>query len=221
MDWCAERGMVRIPDDVEDAEASFVEPLNTCLKGVRLAGIQEGDTVLVIGQGAIGLLFTQLVKLAGATVITTDKFPSRRALSCRFGASASLDPSENNLADAIGAVSDGRGADLAIVAVPRTDVISQAFAVVRPAGKILRFAQTRLDDWMQVDAGAVCMQEKALIGAYSSDITLQDECAELIFSRRVGVRPLISHRLPLEQIGEAISLAANPTETSLKIVVEP
>ncbi len=220
MDWCAKRGMVRIPDAINDAEASFVEPLNTCLKGVRLAGVHAGDTVLIIGQGPIGLLFTQLVKLAGATVITTDKFPSRRELSVQFGASVSLDPSEN-LADAVKQVSDGRGADLAIVAVPRTDVVSQAFALIRPAGKILLFAQTRLDDWMSVDAGAICMQEKALIGAYSSDITLQDECADLIFSRRVDVRPLISHRLPLEQIGEAISLAANPTETSLKIVVEP
>ncbi len=220
MDWCVERGMVRLPDNITDAEAAFVEPLNTCLKGIRLADVQAGDTVLIIGQGPIGLLFTQLATLAGANVITTDLFPARRELSCQFGASAALDPSEN-LAAAVKKVSEGRGADLAIIAVPRTDVVAQAFGLVRPAGKILLFAQTRLEDWMQVDAGAVCMQEKALIGAYSSDITLQNECAELIFSRRVDVRPLISHRLPLEQISEAIALASHPTETSLKIIVEP
>lgn len=220
MDWCANGGMVRIPDAIEFAEASFVEPLNTCLKGVRLADVREGDTVLVVGQGPIGLLFTQLLKLAGANVVATDFHASRRAVSCQFGAAAALEPTAN-VADMIQTLSDGRGADLVVVAVPRVDVVEQAFHLVRPAGKILLFAHTRLDDWMQIDAGAVCMQEKALIGAYSSDITLQDECAELIFSRQVDVRPLISHRLPLTDIARAVDLAAHPTETSLKIVVEP
>jgi L-iditol 2-dehydrogenase len=220
MDWCVDGGMVRIPDEVTFAEASFVEPLNTCLKGVRLADVQAGDTVLVVGQGPIGLLFTRLLTLAGANVVATDFYASRRELSCQFGASAALEPNAN-VADTIKTLSEGRGADLVVVAVPRTDVVAEAFALVRPAGKILLFAHTRLDDWMQVDAGAVCMQEKALIGAYSSDITLQDECAELIFARQVDVRPLISHHLPLTEIARAIDLAAHPTETSLKIVVEP
>ena len=72
MDWCVNRGMVRIPDDVSFEEASFVEPLNTCLKAVRQANVQAGDTVWVIGQGPIGLLFTQLARRAGARVVVTD-----------------------------------------------------------------------------------------------------------------------------------------------------
>jgi L-iditol 2-dehydrogenase len=220
MDWCVEGGMVRVPDAVDFEEASFVEPLNTCLKGVEMADIQAGDTVFVIGQGPIGLLFTRLAKLAGANVVTTDRIESRRELSRQFGASAALDP-EDDVEQAIRTLSDGRGADLSIVAVPTTAVIAQAFACVRPAGKVLLFAQTRLNDLVEVDAGAVCMQEKALIGSYSSDITLQDRAADLIFSRQVDVRPLITHRFPLEAIADALELATRPREHSLKIMVTP
>ena len=221
MDWCAERGMVRIPDGVSFEEASFVEPLNTCLKGLRTAGVRQGDTVLVIGQGPIGLLFTLLAKAAGATVATTDRFESRRALSRQLGADAALDPDTEDVPAALRLLSAGRGADAAIVAVPNTAVIAGAFAAVRPAGRVLLFAQTRLNDLLEIDAGAVCMQEKALLGSYSSDIRLQAEAAELIFSRRVDVRPLITHRFPLASIAEALALASHPQGGSLKVLVTP
>lgn len=221
MDWCVEGGMVRIPEAVSFEEASFVEPLNTCMKGIETAGVREGDTVFMIGQGPIGLLFTQLALLAGAQVVTTDRVPFRRELSLAMGASFALDPEDPALPEAIQTLSAGRGADLAIVAVATTAVVPQAFSLVRPAGNVLLFAQTRMEDWMQIDAGAICMQEKSLIGSYSSDILLQDRSAELIFSKKVKVAPLISHRLPLESISEAIDLASHPREKSLKIMVMP
>ncbi|MCW3052743.1 MAG: Threonine dehydrogenase and related Zn-dependent dehydrogenase [Chthonomonadales bacterium] len=221
MDWCAAGGMVRIPDGVSFEEASFVEPLNTCLKGIRTAGVREGDTVFVIGQGPIGLLFTLLAKAAGARVVTTDRFASRREISRQLGADASLDPDTDDVLPAIQALSEGRGADLAVVAVPNTSVVAGAFAAVRQAGSVLLFAQTRLNDLLTVDAGAICMQEKALLGSYSSDITLQDEAAELIFSRRVDVRPLITHRISLDSIAEALDLASHPRDNSLKVLVQP
>ena len=100
-------------------------------------------------------------------------------------------------------------------------VIAEAFAQIRPAGKVLLFAQTRLQDMVEVDAGQVCMNEKSLIGSYSSDFTLQDEVCELIFSRKVDVRPLITHRFALENIQEALSIASHPQEGSLKAMVFP
>lgn len=219
LDWCVD-GMVRIPEEATLEEAGFVEPLNTCLKGIRMANILPGDTVFVIGQGPIGMLFTRLAVLEGARVVATDRFPDRRETSLQLGASEALDP-EEDVAGAVRRISEGRGADLAIVAVPNTKVVADAFAQIRPAGKVLLFAQTRLNDLMEVDAGAICMQEKALLGSYSSDITLQDEAADLIFSRRVDVRRLITHRFPLDEIGQAIEFASHPRDHSLKIMVTP
>ncbi len=220
MDWCV-GGMARIPEGFPVDEASMIEPLNTCLKGVRMAGVRPGDTVLIIGQGPIGMLFTQLARLAGARVVATDKIAARRETALRVGATAALDPDSDDVTQAVHGLSDGRGADLAIIAVPSASVIAGAFEQIRPAGTVLLFAQTRLGDLLEVDAGAICMQEKSLIGSYSSDITLQAETAELIFTRAVDVRPLLTHRFELNQIAEAIDHAANPREGSLKILVTP
>ncbi len=85
---------------------------------------------------------------------------------------------------------------------------------------MLLFAQTRLGDDLAVDAGAVCMLEKDLIGSYSADINLQEESARLIFERAIDVKSLITHRFPLEDINCAISLASHPGDGSLKVMVK-
>jgi len=72
-----------------------------------------------------------------------------------------------------------------------------------------------------LDLASICLDEKDLIGSYSSDFTLQAEVARLVFSRRLDVRPLITHRFPLAQTAAAVALAARPTEDSLKIIVAP
>jgi L-iditol 2-dehydrogenase len=221
MDWCLNGGTIRVPEHVSFEEATFIEPLNTCLKAIRMAPVREGDTVLVIGQGPIGLLFTRLAVLAGTRVLATDFIEARLELARQFGATVADSPERIDIPAVARDLSEGRGADLAIVAVPDVRAVAGAFQAVRPAGKVLLFAQTRLNDPVTVDAGAVCMQEKALIGSYSSDIRLMQECADLIFSRQVDVRPLITHRFPLSEIAQAIDVASHPRDGSLKVLVTP
>ena len=90
MPWIAERGMVEIPAGVSFEEATFVEPVNTCLKAVEKARVTAGETVVVMGQGPVGLLLMMLARLAGATVFTSDPMPERRAISERFGATVAF-----------------------------------------------------------------------------------------------------------------------------------
>lgn len=213
-------GIVRIPDDVSFEEASFLEPLNTVLKGAQTARVEAGELALVVGQGPIGLLFTQVFRTFGLEVIATDLVASRRAMAEEFGATA-VDPREVAVDELCRARSEGRGADLAVVAVPSTAVVNDALQAIRPGGRVLLFAQTRLGDPLELDAGAVCAQEKSLLGSYSSDIDLQPAAAGLLFSRRVRTAPLVTHRFPLEQIGAALDLAAHPQGESLKVVVQP
>lgn len=221
MPWIVDRGMVQIPDDVPFDEATFVEPVSTVWKAVEKANVAEGDTVLVIGQGQIGLLFTQLTQLRAARVIASDPLEYRRKTALHMGASHAVSPTESDLTEYTKQLTEGRGADLAVVAVARTEVVQDAFAAVRPGGKVLLFAQTHLDDPLTLDAGQVCMLEKDLIGSYSSDITLQSQSADLVFERQVNVRDLITHRLPLEEITRALEIAVSPRENSLKVLVHP
>jgi L-iditol 2-dehydrogenase len=219
MDWVVKRGMVRIPDGVSFEEATFVEPVNTVLKAVEKAALQPEQSALVVGQGQIGLLFTQILRARGVNVFASDPLAYRRDRALRFGAKDAFDPAADALPAEIKNRTGGRGADLAVVAVASSAVVAQAFEAVRPGGKVLLFAQTRLGDPLEVDAGAVCMLEKDLIGSYSADIDLQDASAELVFSRKINVRDLISHRFPLEEIESAIQMAVTPRENSLKIMV--
>src|SRR5277367_2237685 len=117
MDWIARRGTVRIPDNVSYEQACFVEPINTCMKGIERLGLQAGETVLVIGQGPIGIMLSVLAKRAGSTVVTSDLYPERLTISTSYGLGNSIDASRTDVVKAVRELTEGRGADAAILAV--------------------------------------------------------------------------------------------------------
>jgi threonine dehydrogenase-like Zn-dependent dehydrogenase len=116
MDWIVDQGVEKIPAGVSFEQASFVEPVNTCLKGVKQLDPQKGDVVVILGQGPIGLIFTMMVARTGARILATDTMASRRALSLRFGAEQAFDPRESGLGYRVKEMTEGRGADLVIIA---------------------------------------------------------------------------------------------------------
>ena len=219
MPWVVDRGIVAIPSGITFEEATFIEPVNTCLKAVEKARVTAGETVLVIGQGPIGLLLMMLCKLAGATVFGSDPMPERRAKSREFGSDAAFDPKGGKLVDEIRARTTGRGADAVLVAVPHPALVIEALAAARPGGRILLFAQN--DPLMKIEfaAAAVGVEEKEILGSYSAAVDIQETAAELIFSRKLPVARLVTHRFPLEQIQQALELAAKPTADSMKVLV--
>src|SRR5207342_2735156 len=107
MDWIVERGVEKIPDGVSFDQACFVEPVNTCLKGVKQIDPQPGDVVAVLGQGPIGLIFTMIVARTGAKIVATDTMPPRRALAKKFGALEAFDPREESFEKAVRSLTDG------------------------------------------------------------------------------------------------------------------
>ena len=116
MDWIVDQGVEKIPAGVSFEQASFVEPVNTCLKGVKQLAPQKGDVVVILGQGPIGLIFTMMVARSGAHILATDTMASRRALAVRFGAEQAFDPRESGLGRRVKEMTEGRGADLVIIA---------------------------------------------------------------------------------------------------------
>lgn len=221
MDWIVQAGTVPIPDSVSFEEATFLEPLNTCLKALEVAALKAGEVVAVIGQGPVGLLLTQAVRSEGAEVIGLDLMPSRLEVSRELGASCALDPRSDDAAGTISRLTGGRGADLAIVATAAAGAVANAQELVRRGGRVLLFAQTVPGEVVPVDVSRICMEEKQLIGSYSSSIELQDKAAGLIFSRKVRVARLVTHCLPLESLADGIRLASAPAPDSLKVVIQP
>lgn len=212
-------GVVKIPARNSVLEGAMLEPVNTVLKAVERLRVLRGDAVLVAGQGPIGLMFTRLLALRGVAVLATDLMPERLAWARRFGARWTARGDAADLADSVARWTRRRGLDAAVVAVPSDAVVQQSLALVRGAGQILLFAHTKRGAMTAVDAAAVCVDEKDLIGSYSADVTLQPRVAQLVFGRELDVRPLITHQFPLAETAAAVALASRPQPTALKVVV--
>lgn len=220
MEWIVQRGTVRIPDHVSYEQACFVEPVNTCMKGIERLQLQPGETVLVIGQGPIGILLSVLAKRAGAMVITSDLYPQRLTISRSFGLGNNLNASRSDTVTAVREQTERRGADAAVLAVGGNELIRTAMDAVRPGGRVLLFAQTVHGEAM-IDPAAVCVDEKTLLGSYSASVELQEDSVQFVMTRATNLEPLISHRFSLSSSVEALDLAAHPQPDSMKIVIQP
>src|ERR1017187_1087005 len=219
----ANRGVVRIPDGVPFEQGAFVEPVNTVLKGTKLLNLAADDTVLVIGQGPIGLMHAALAARTGARVLTSDLFAERHAIAARFGLKDPIEAGRENVVERVFAETDGRGADAVILAVGGNALIKTAMDAVRPGGRVMLFAQTQYGE-AAFDPGQVCMDEKTLIGSYSSSFPILDEVTDLVYNdyrNGFDLTQLISHRFPLEDAVEAIEVASHPHPDSMKIMIEP
>jgi L-iditol 2-dehydrogenase len=239
-------GVVKIPPRNSFAEGAMLEPVNTVLKAIERLALLRGDTVLVAGQGPIGLMFTRLLTLRGISVVATDLLSTRLRLASRLGAKKIFEVGTNparsgpaiglqseataapagfkaerdaDLPSLVERVTRGRGLDAAVIAVPSVEVVREAQALVRGAGQVLLFSHTKRGEPANLDLATICIDEKDLIGSYSADFTLQRQVARCVFSREFDVRPLITHEFPLEQTAAAVELAARPTADSLKVIV--
>jgi L-iditol 2-dehydrogenase len=221
MDWIVSRGgVVRIPDGVSFEQASFIEPVNTCMKGVETLRLIPGETVLVIGQGPIGIILSVLARRCGARVITTDLFPQRLTIAKTFGLNENIDASTSDSVRSIKEMTDGRGADAVILAVAGNGLIRPALDATRPGGRVLLFAQTQHGE-ATIDPASVCVDEKSLLGSYSASVDLQEESTRFVLGREMDLERLISHRFPLAESIDALHLAAHPKPDSMKVIIQP
>jgi L-iditol 2-dehydrogenase len=219
----ANRGVVRIPDGVPFEQAAFVEPVNTVLKGVKLLNLAPDDTVLVIGQGPIGLMHAVLASRIGAKVLTSDLYPERHAIAAKFGLRHPIHAGTENVVERVLAETEGRGADAVVLAVGGTALVRTAMDAARPGGKVMLFAQTQHGE-VTIDPAAVCVDEKTLLGSYSSSFPILDEVTDLVFGgyrNGFDLTQLISHRFSIEDAVPAIEVASHPKADSMKIMIEP
>lgn len=220
MDWIVEGGVERIPEGVSFERATFVEPTNTCLKGLAKCAAAPFESVLVMGQGPIGLLFTALLRRNGASrVFATDRIAGRLELARKFGACEAWEAGEER--ERLLAATEGRGADLVIVAAAARGIVEDAVGLARRGGRVMLFAQTAPEDRFALDGRSVCAEERTVFGSYSACADMQAEAARTVWDATFPVEDLVTHRLPLDAFESAMALAREPREGALKVVVHP
>jgi len=216
-----EKGVFLIPHHVTFAEASLTEPLACVLRGQRMAGLQPGRSVLVLGSGVAGLMHVHLARFMGATpVASTDVSQYRLEAAIRFGAEEAWHVDED-IAARFRRLNDGYLADMVIVCTTAPSAFAQSLTLVERGGTVLFFAPP--DPGFRLD---VPVNELF----YRNDITLTTSYAagpddyamalEMISQRRVQLADMITHRLGLSEVKKGFRMVADAQE-SLKVIVEP
>ena len=216
-----DRGVFLLPDEVSYEEATFIEPLACVLRGQRLASIQPGKSVLVIGSGIAGLLHVMLARALGAgRVIATDIKQYRLEAAQRFGADAAIH-AEADLPARLRQINLGRLADLVIVCTGATSAFTQALKLVERGGTILFFAPTDPGVTIPISINELFWRNDiTLTTTYAGSPADHQTALELIRSGAAPVRQMITHRLGLAETGLGFQLVAE-AKGSIKVIIEP
>ena len=206
-----------IPDSLSFDEAALLEPLGVAIHTVDLGNLRAGMTVGVLGCGPIGLLIVQMAKLSGATqIIATDRLSHRVEAANRFGASRAFLSSDDSRLSEIRAATNGHGVDVAFEAAGVQDAVDDAFAVVRPGGKII-LAGIPDDDKTSFSA-STARRKGLTIKLVRRMKHTYPRAIELVSKGLVNLRSIVTHRFPLEQAAEAFRVAQR--REGLKIIIE-
>ena len=218
----AVNGLNRIPDGLSFAEASLAEPLACVLNGQELARVGEGDTVVIVGSGPIGCLHVRLARARGASkVILIDLNAERLAQAADLVlpdlavASESTDP-----VAAVLEATDGRGADVVITAAASGRAQEQGLAMLARRGRLSLFGGLAKDaPTITVDSNLVHYRELTIVGVNGSSPEHNRRALELIATGAVPVSDLITHRLPLDRVLDALDIVARGE--AIKVTIEP
>ena len=214
-----DRGVFRLPDSVSYEEGTFVEPLACVVRGLRFIDLEPGSTVLVLGSGISGILNIAVLKALGAgLILATDISKYRLKAAKRFGADVVID-GEDDVPATLRQANGNRLADLVIICTGATAAFHQALKSVDKGGTVLFFAPTDPGVELPVPVNDFWRNGITLMPTYGGAPIDLVQAIELIAARRVPVKDMITHNLPLGKIGEGFQLVAEADE-SIKVVIE-
>lgn len=215
-----ELGTFLLPEELSFEEGSFIEPVACVVRGQRLARLPPGQSVLVIGSGISGLLHVQLARARDAArVVATDVHGYRLKAAQDLGADAAIHAADD-VPSRLREVNDGRLADLVIVCTGAEAAIRQAIQSVERGGTLLFFAPAAAGVGVSIPLYEFWRDEVTVTTSYAASPGDIVEAIELIRTRRVRVREMITHRLSLTEAGRGFQLVASARD-SIKVIIEP
>jgi L-iditol 2-dehydrogenase len=215
-----ERGIYPLARDLSFEDGTFMEPLGCVVRGQRLARVQKGDSVLILGSGMSGLLHIQLARASGAgRVIATDINEYRLEAAEKFGADEVINAGED-VPERFRQINDDRLADRVIVCAGSISASKQALKCVDRGGTVLFFAVPERGAEISVPIAELWRDEVTIMTSYGAAPMDFEGALRLIEERRVNVHDMITHRLGLAEAGLGFRLVAEAKE-SLKVIIEP
>jgi L-iditol 2-dehydrogenase len=211
--------VVPIPKHVPDARAVFMEPMACCLRALDRVSFQQGDTCLVVGAGAVGILFAPLLRDMGVAVIAADMRQERVDLAMQWGAVTGGIPGTDDLVGLCKTHSEGRGVDVVILTIVNAATVAMALASVRDGGSIIIFGG-KPDTALTLPVWDIWLREINLITSYSATPDgLKRAMMILSGNGYAGLEKLISHRMPLVEAQNAFNLVQQGKAS--KVVLTP
>lgn len=211
------RQVYSFPPEMSFEEGAMVEPVACCLHGIDLAGIKSGDVVVVLGGGAIGNIILQLAKISGASqLIVSEPQEFRRKIAQLNGADLTVNPYQENLTQFVRDYTGGEGADVVIECVGSSATARQGLELVKRGGKVVFFGVCDPKAEMTIKPYEIYRKELTLVGSFVNPLT-HSRAISLLAHRRIQIAPLITHRLPLEEFGQALELHGKPEVIKIMI----
>jgi L-iditol 2-dehydrogenase len=215
-----DRGVFLLPDEISYEEGTFIEPLACVLRGQKTAHLQPGQTVFIIGGGISGLLHLKLARTLGASsVVVTDINKKRLLFAERFGAKAAI-LADDNIPEHLKEANNGHLSDMVIVATGALEAIRMACKTVDRGGTILIFAPTEPDIDIALPLFDIWNDGITITTSYAGSPLDIIEAIDLIKSKDIFVKDMITHRFPLARAGEGFSLVEK-AQDSIKVIIEP
>jgi L-iditol 2-dehydrogenase len=213
-----ELDVLRIPDEVSDEAAAFIEPLACSLRAFGKMGVEPGHSFWAIGAGPMGLINTRLARHFGAEpIIVTDPVEVRREFALKAGADLALDPTADDFDEEIRDATDGWGAENIIVGPGSTAAIEAGLAHAAPGAVVMVFTPTPPDATVAYRPHDLYFREVTITHSYSAGPIDTREALNLIAADALQVEDLITHRFGLDGVGEALQMA----KVGLRAVIYP
>jgi L-iditol 2-dehydrogenase len=220
--------LVHLAAHLTDEEATFPPHAGVVLNAIRKVRVQIGDVALVLGQGPLGIIAAQLLKVAGAaTVIGADQYDGRLAIARQCGVTHTVNTRTEDLQQRVRELTGGRGVDVAVEATAAAPCVDMALEAVREHGQGLILGFHAFPVTLQKPIDTLLRKELTLLGTFASGgspfvsrysaAENWQVAADLLAQRRLVVQPLVSHRFSLAQVHEAFRLLEEAPDATMRV----
>ncbi len=212
-------GVLRLPQGIGFAEASLIEPAACCVRALDKCSVGESDVALVVGAGPVGVLHAILLGQRGARVMVSDVSEGRLRLAERLGIENLVDAKAVDVSEGVRKLSEGRGADIAIVAAGSPQAVKQAAGAVRPGGKVCMFGVPPKGSMMDIDASELYNSGLTIVTSYGATEKDVTSALDAIGRSRDRFSQVVTHSFPIARFDEAMGVATSGS--GLKVVITP